>query len=532
MNIFSQIKKRFYFLSLILLALTAGNFVVAGEISDDLNKFYYINLDQSTIAKGYTVSAFEDTIKLSLAPGILNQATGVDVVELNEPIDMPWKLTRLSNIYQFEFRNKDAYDDKQPFYIQFSYEDESDYLKQVYFYDKNYSTWRPLPTRDYPKEKFVRSLIHLPFARIAIFSNPDALAIGRASWYSYKGGNYAASPDFPKGSMIRIYNTDNDKFVDVEINDFGPERKIYPDRVVDLDKVAFSHISSLSAGVVNVQIESLETVSDNGRILGIPEIGAELMPKIGSLSAVLFDESTGEILWQKDATTTMPIASLTKLVAIKVFLDLRPTLNTEVSYSVKDEEYNYQYCNKWESARVTLKDGDTLTIEDLVYSALVGSANNAVESLVRVSSLTRDEFIDQMNSTVKDWGATSTNFVEPTGLSPDNVSSALDYAIITREMFKNPIIQKASTMGSYTFWTLNTEEKHSIKNTNLLIHTSSLNITGSKTGYLDEAGYCLMLRADDEENTMIVVVLNSDSRADSFVEAEDLAKFGLLKLSK
>ncbi len=526
--------KRFLLLFLILLAVVAGNFVVASEeiIAEELNKFYHINLDQSTIAKGYTVSAFDNSIKLSLVPGILSEATGVDVVKLNETIDVSWKLEKLSNIYQFEFKNKEAYDDHKPFYIQFSYEDESNYLKQVYFFDKNYSTWRPLPTKDYPDEKFVRSLIHLPFARIAVFSNPDVLAIGQASWYGYKGGNYTASPDFPKGSKIRVYNTDNNKFVDVEVNDFGPERKLHPNRVVDLDKVAFKQIASLGAGIINVRIESLETASDNGRVLGISEIGAEFNPSVGAVSAVLLDESTMEVLWQKKATSTLPIASLTKLVAIKVFLDMRPTLSREVSYSVKDEEYNYQYCNKWESARVTLNDGDTLTIEDLVYSALVGSANNAVESLVRVSGLARDEFINQMNLAVKNWGTVSTKFVEPTGLSPENVSSALDYAIITKELFKHPIIQKASTMGRYVFYTINTEEKHTLRNTNLLIHISNLNITGSKTGYLDEAGYCLMLRAEQGNNKVIVVVLNANSRNNSFFEAEDLAKFGLLRLTQ
>ncbi|MCK4553362.1 hypothetical protein KAU19_00140, partial [Candidatus Parcubacteria bacterium] len=74
------------------------------------NPQYYIHLDQPTIAKGYTVSAFDNALKLSLTPGILNKATGVDVMQLNEAMDMPWQLDRISKIYQFEFRNKQAYD--------------------------------------------------------------------------------------------------------------------------------------------------------------------------------------------------------------------------------------------------------------------------------------------------------------------------------------------------------------------------------------------------------------------------------------
>jgi len=507
----------------------AGGFIYAAEADESTaNRFYFINLDKKTIAKGYTVSAFDNALKLSLAPGILSEATGVDVVELNEAIDDPWRLERISHVYQFEFKNKSAYDDHKPFYIQFSYDQASNLYKQVFYYDKNYSAWRPLPTVDYPAESFVRSLIHLPFARIAVFANPEAMVIGQASWYKYKNGRFAASPDFPKGSELRVYNLDNDKHVDVVINDFGPERKLHPDRAIDLDKVAFAEIASLGAGIINVRIEPISIVSENGRTLAIDEAGASVNPQITAKAAIALDEQTGAILWQKDATSTRPLASLTKLVAIKVFLDTRPSLNNMAIYSVKDEEYNYEYVNKWESARLKLADGDTLTIEDLLYAALVGSANNAIETLVRSSGLARSEFINKMNEEVANWGAVSTHFVEPTGLSPENVSSAYDYAIITKEVYANPIIQKASTMAKYKFTTLNTKEDHTIINTDKLISVSSLTITGSKTGYLDEAQYCLMARAVDGKNRpVIVVVMGAESRDRSFIETEDLLKYGL-----
>ena len=107
-----------------------------------------------------------------------------------------------------------------------------------------------------------------------------------------------------------------------------------------------------------------------------------------------------------------------------------------VYYSKKDEEYNYQYVSKWESARLKVSDNEKMTVENLIYAALVGSANNAVESLVRLSGLTRNEFIAKMNESVKNWDAVNTSFIEPTGLSPKNVSSAMDYAIIIKEAMK------------------------------------------------------------------------------------------------
>lgn len=519
-------------ISIIVLSLSLfllSGFVYAGKAEDVeiINPQYYINLDKNTIAKGYTVSAFNNSLKLSLIPGILSDQTGVEIIEINESMETPWNLDKISKIYQFEFKNKKAYDNHKPFYIQFSYEKESNNYKQVYFYDKNYSSWRPLPTKDFFNEKFVRSVIHLPFARIAVLSNSNILTVGRASWYGYKGGNFAASPDFPKKSRLRVYNTGNNKFVDVVVNDYGPDRKLHPDRVIDLDKVAFKKIASLGEGIVNVKIEPLYIAPDtSGRILGISAKGATIEPIITSKSAVVIQEGSETILFEKNATTTLPLASLTKLVAIKVFLDTRPSMNDVVAYSARDEEYNYQYCEKWESARVKLNDGDTLTIKDLVYSSLVGSANNTIETLVRVSGLPRDGFIKKMNDVVVKWGAMATNFTEPTGLSPENVSSSYDYAIITKEIFKNPIMQKVSTMPEYEFFTINTNKRHRFKNTNYLIRLNKYNIVGSKTGYLDEAGYCLMTRARLGNKFIIIVTMGAETRDISFFETEELIKYG------
>ena len=534
--IIRQVIKRLIFLSLFL-PLVAGGFVFAqseGKIGEEAiaNSQYAIRLDKATIAKGYTVGAFADKIKLSLVPGILNEATEVEIIQLNEEMEMPWQLDRISAIYQFEFKNKSAYDNNKPFYIQLSYDKATNNYKQVFFYDKNYGAWRPLPTKDFPDEKFVRSLIHLPFARIAVFNNPDILTVGKASWYGYKGGDYAASPDFPKGSRLRVFNKDNGKFVDVEINDYGPERDKHPDRAIDLDKAAFKKIASLGAGVINVRIEPLLIILKNNRTLNIASTGAPSAPIIEAKAGIVINEKTGKVIFEKNATTTMPLASLTKLVAVKVFLDTRPALNRVVAYSVKDEEYNYKYVNKWESSRLRLNDGDTLTVENLIYSSLIGSTNNTVETLARVSGISRDNFINKMNEAVKEWGASSTRFTEPTGLSPENVSSAADYAVITKEVFKNPIIQKASVMRKYEFYTINTEERHRLKNTNKIIATNNFNITGSKTGYLDEAGYCLMTRAKAPTGEQIIVVtLGAPTRDASFEETTELIKYGLKKIS-
>ncbi|MDO8260442.1 MAG: RlpA-like double-psi beta-barrel domain-containing protein, partial [Candidatus Magasanikbacteria bacterium] len=357
------------------------------------------------------------------------------------------------------------------------------------------------------------------------------LTTGRASWYAHKGGNFAASPDFPAGSVLRVYNQANGKYVDVTVNDWGPERDKHPDRVVDLDKVAFSKIASTGAGVIDVYVEPLVIVPDaDGKELGFDKDGLTGIFNIKAKSAIAINEDTGKIIWEKNATSTLPLASLSKLIAAKVFLDTNPVLSEKIAYSKKDEEYNYAYCKPWESAKIKLAEGDELTFENLIYGSLVGSANNTIETMVRASGLARDEFIKKMNESVIEWGASTTHFVEPTGLSPENVSSASDYAIILKEVLTNPIIQKASVMSRYVFSTLNTDEEHRITNTNKIIQTRDFNFTGSKTGYLDEAGYCLATRVLHGVNNLIVVTFGAATRDQSFSETVDLIKYAILNI--
>ena len=498
----------------------------SSALAEEASSNSSIYLDKETIAKGYTVTGFEENLKLSLVPGILSEDTRVDMEEI-EGMSLPFNLEKLSSVYQFEFRNKTAYDNHKPFYIQFSYDEENSDYKQVFFFDSNYNTWRPLPTRDYPEENFVRSLIHLPYARIAVFSHPDVMGQGDASWYAYKGGNFAASPDFPKGSIIRVHNMANDKYVDVEINDFGPDRSIFPNRIIDLDKEAFKEISSTSAGIIQVKIEPLHIVKDkSNRTLGLTAEGAHLEPEISAQAAVILDEESGDVLWQKNGEEVLPIASLTKLMAVKVFLDNNRDLKQVVEYKYQDEEYNYQYCAKWESARIRLDEGDKLTVNDLIYSSLVGSANNTVETLVRYSGLSRDAFIQAMNDKAIALGAESTHFDEPTGLSTKNVSSALDYAIIAKEVLQDPVIASAVSARQYSFSTIGGDKVRNLYNTNSWLRYSVMPFTASKTGYLHEAKYCLMSRIQSPDNRQLIsVVLGAETRNESLFSTKDVFNY-------
>ena len=105
----------------------------------------------------------------------------------------------------------------------------------------------------------VKAPIHLPYAKMVVLKNTDSLEFGDASWYSYKNCDCAASPDYPKGSLVKVSNLDNGKSLIVRINDYGPDRSIFPKRIIDLDKTAFAKLGSLRDGVLkNIKVEKVQ----------------------------------------------------------------------------------------------------------------------------------------------------------------------------------------------------------------------------------------------------------------------------------
>ena len=451
----------------------------------------------------------------------------ITAVVLKDKIASPYDYEALTPLYQISLNPKKLAKGKT-FSLEISYTKIDNNYKRVFYFDSKKKVWRPLPTVDNPKTKKVTVQVPFTYVRLAVFSNNNILTVGKTGWYSYKKGLFAASPDFAKGSVLRVYNLANGKFIDVTINDYGPERNTHPNRVVDLDKVAFKKIAAAGAGTINIRIEVLKAVGLNLN----QDLAPALEPTLSAWSAVVVREADGRILWDKNGEKITPLASLTKVIAAQVFLDTKPTLSKVVTYKKQDEDYNYKYCKPGESAKLQVKDGETMTLSNLLYSALVGSANNAVESLVRNSGLTRDEFIAKMNSKVKEWGAKSTSFVEPTGLSEKNVSSPADYAIITEEAYTNPLIKKISTTYKYTFSTINTKEKHTLTNTNKIIASNKYDIIGSKTGYLNEAGYCLMTRIKSVYGNLIAINFGSTSKPNNFADNEKLLNYGLQLLKK
>lgn len=241
-------------------------------------------------------------------------------------------------------------------------------------------------------------------------------------------------------------------------------------------------------------------------------------------SAIVIDIKTGKVLYEYNADKKWPAASLTKLMGALVFLDHRPSWNRVVALTSQDEVGG---------GRLRVKSGATLSAQDLIYSSITASANNAAMAMARVSGIGLAGFIKAMNSKGKMIGLTNTKFVDPSGIDPKNVTTARDMAKIASVAFNMEAIRRPATTGKYRFTIRNTGETKEIKTTNDLLvakQYDDLYVTGGKTGFLYESMYNLAVRvkpmgAKNADRMLMIVVFGSPTREGSFVSANSLANW-------
>lgn len=262
----------------------------------------------------------------------------------------------------------------------------------------------------------------------------------------------------------------------------------------------------------NVILDVVEntTVSDFSPIKISDSSGIHLTAQ----SALVIDKKTGEILFQKEPDSQRSIASITKIMTALVFLDYNPGFEDAGKIGVGE--------NSLEGSRIQVKSDDLMTIRDLFYASLVGSANNATQALVHSTGLTGEEFVIEMNKKAKSIGMSNTHYVEPTGLSSKNISTVTDLAKLAKVAFSNEEIKDATTRKEHSFITIGKKEYYQQITTNDLLD-SYLNITGAKTGFTYDAGYCMVMQTENEQGKEIItVVLDSDSSNSRFQETKAL----------
>jgi D-alanyl-D-alanine endopeptidase (penicillin-binding protein 7) len=232
---------------------------------------------------------------------------------------------------------------------------------------------------------------------------------------------------------------------------------------------------------------------------------------VNARAAVLIDAQTGEVLYDKNSGTPMPIASLTKLMTAMVYLESKPDLGKRVMVSREDLAG---------SGRTQLRSGEVLTMRDLLHSSLLSSDNAATRSMVRNSGIPPEEYLARMNRKATVLGLANTHFVEFTGLSEQNVSSASEYAQILKTAALHPLIAHITTLPDYTFRT--SMRDHHLVNTNRLCRYGIFDVKGGKTGFINESGYCVATWVSTASRDVIAVILGAPSNPARFAEARRL----------
>jgi len=225
-------------------------------------------------------------------------------------------------------------------------------------------------------------------------------------------------------------------------------------------------------------------------------------------SAVLVDMTDKRIMFQQNAFERRPIASISKLMTAMVALDYG--IHFDDKANILREEYV-------QGGQLMLFNGEEVTMRDLFNASLLGSANNATMAYVRQLGIPTAEFIQAMNRKAVELGLEQTEFYDVTGLNPKNVSTAYEAALLARNAFQQyPEISKATSQKEYSFVVLSSGREHTIRNTNKLVSEFGDATAGTKTGYLYEASYCLVMAGSGELGNRIAVILGSPSENGNF----------------
>ena len=235
-----------------------------------------------------------------------------------------------------------------------------------------------------------------------------------------------------------------------------------------------------------------------------------------SAVALVQDVASGETLIAKNQGMVLPIASITKLMTAMVILD--GGLNLEQRVAISDEDYDYL-----KGTRSRLRPGTVLTRDELLMLALMSSENRAAASLARTYPGGLSAFVPAMNAKATALGMHDSRFVDPTGLSSSNVSTAADLARLVVAAHEYPLIRQYSTRESATVMAAGRPLGY--RNTNGLVRSVNWDIGLSKTGYISEAGRCLVMRVRLHSREVVVVLLDSWGKLSRVGDANRIKKW-------
>ena len=239
--------------------------------------------------------------------------------------------------------------------------------------------------------------------------------------------------------------------------------------------------------------------------------------KLQSSSALVLDQQSGEILYGKNTQTVVPIASITKLMTAMVVLDAN--LDPEEKIAITEDDVD-----SLRGSHSRLRVGAPLTRDELLRLALMASENRAASALARAYPGEQESFLRAMNLKAQRLGLYGSRFADPTGLSSANVSTAGDLATLARSAYRYPKIRQYSTSTGYVV-SLGGRHPVAFRNTNRLVGSGAWDIGLSKTGFINEAGRCLVMQATLAGRMVIIVLLDSWGKYSRIGDANRIRKW-------
>lgn len=487
-----------------------------------------------------------DNAKLGVFPNALPGETDVTWAATTAPTSFPADHALTGSAYVYDFSGLNAFSSgvARPLGLSLPAGD-SPWRKDIWSYDAVAKIWAKLPSATHRDTGMITAPPTGSSATVAVLED-RTVEQGIASWYCRRGCSkkypklHATSNDFPVGTTVRVRNDQNGRSVDVKVVSTWEGM---PGRIIDLSWAAYDVLKAKNAGVTNVTVSTIPSAATVPPVptplpastpTTAPAVDTESLPSltpqpvsdatppgVSAEAYVVADAATGKVLASRNSDEVLPIASLTKLMTAAILLDTSPNFKKVVTYT-KADVTPYAY--------LRVKPGEKLTVGDLFYSMLVGSANNAATTLARSTGLTRAAFVAKMNAKAQAWGLSKTKFVDVNGLNPGNVSTAADYAVLANRVFHEyAVVRTASAKTAYTFKTVG-GVKHTIKTTDKLITQAGnpLTITGAKTGFIDESRYTYALRTKHANGAqVVVVVLSEPTSAVRFADAATLASWAM-----
>ncbi len=232
--------------------------------------------------------------------------------------------------------------------------------------------------------------------------------------------------------------------------------------------------------------------------------------------AYVMDQDTKEVLLSKNELAVLPIASITKLMTGLLISEARLPMHEMITITQNDVD-----TEKGSSSR--LRVGTELSRGELLHLALMSSENRAAHALGRTYPGGMDHFVYLMNQKAKIFGMHDTRYVEPTGLSSKNQSSARDLATLVNMAHGDPLMRELSTSIEYEVDVGNRTLQY--RNTNRLVKSPDWDIGLQKTGYISEAGQCLVMQAQVAGRQLIMVFLDSAGKLSRIADAERVRRW-------